>query len=105
VRFLRGAVCCVCERVVCARKCECVCLCVGVYRVLSYISAAEAGGAQILLDGRSWAKSQQKGFWVGPTVILHNNRNDAALKDEIFGPVLSVYKVSSMLSLYYQHPQ
>jgi acyl-CoA reductase-like NAD-dependent aldehyde dehydrogenase len=80
-----------------------VCMRVVVYRVLSYISAAEAGGAQILLDGRSWAKSQQKGFWVGPTVILHNNRNDAALKDEIFGPVLSVYKVSSVLTLYYQH--
>jgi len=64
-------------------------------RVLSYIDQAEAGGARILLDGRSWAKSHEKGFWVGPTVILHTNRADAALQDEIFGPVLSILQVDS----------
>lgn len=63
-------------------------------RVLHYINDAEANGAKILLDGRSWA-TREKGFWVGPTVILHSNREDKALKDEIFGPVLSVLRVSS----------
>lgn len=63
-------------------------------RVLHYIADSEANGAKILLDGRSWA-TREKGFWVGPTVILHTNGEDKALKDEIFGPVLSVYRVST----------
>jgi malonate-semialdehyde dehydrogenase (acetylating) / methylmalonate-semialdehyde dehydrogenase len=63
-------------------------------RVLQYIKESEEGGAQILLDGRGWA-STAKGFWVGPTIILHNNKADRALHEEIFGPVLSVIRVSS----------
>lgn len=47
---------------------------------------SESGGAKILLDGRSWAE-RAPGYWVGPTVILHTNLQDQALKDEIFGPV------------------
>ncbi|RHY25820.1 hypothetical protein DYB32_008078 [Aphanomyces invadans] len=35
------------------------------------------------------------GYWVGPTVLLHTNPSDAALHDEIFGPVISVYQVDS----------
>jgi malonate-semialdehyde dehydrogenase (acetylating)/methylmalonate-semialdehyde dehydrogenase len=64
-------------------------------RVLSYINNAEASGARILLDGRSWATSHDKGFWIGPTVILHSSTQDAAMQDEIFGPVLSIYKAES----------
>ncbi|RLN53211.1 hypothetical protein BBJ29_000533 [Phytophthora kernoviae] len=63
-------------------------------RVLKYINEAEATGVKVLVDGRSWAK-ESNGYWVGPTVLLHTNANDAALKDEIFGPVLSVYCVKS----------
>lgn len=63
-------------------------------RVLKYINEAEASGVKVLVDGRSWAK-QWGGFWVGPTVLLHSSPNDAAIKDEIFGPVLSVYRVKS----------
>ena len=37
----------------------------------------------------------RNGFWVGPTIILHQNRDDAALHDEIFGPVLSILVVES----------
>jgi acyl-CoA reductase-like NAD-dependent aldehyde dehydrogenase len=64
-------------------------------RVLKYIDEAEANGAQILLDGRSWASSHPDGFWVGPTIILHNSATDPAMQDEIFGPVLSILKVDS----------
>jgi len=69
-------------------------------KIVKYIDESEAGGAQILLDGRSWSKDTsneltKKGFWVGPTVILHKNKADAALHDEIFGPVLSIYSCSS----------
>ncbi|GBG33263.1 Aldehyde dehydrogenase [Hondaea fermentalgiana] len=62
-------------------------------RILSYIEEAEAGGAKILLDGRSWQSAQPKGTWLGPTVILHTKKTDRALQDEIFGPVLSVLEV------------
>lgn len=64
-------------------------------RILRYIDEAEAGGAKVLLDGRGWAKSQPQGTWVGPTILLHTSHTDAALQDEIFGPVLSVIRVGS----------
>mmetsp|Transcript_3050 Transcript_3050/g.3633 ORF Transcript_3050/g.3633 Transcript_3050/m.3633 type:complete len:491 (+) Transcript_3050:155-1627(+) len=62
-------------------------------RILKYIDEAEAAGAKILLDGRDWA--EKEGSWVGPTIILHSNPADAALHDEIFGPVLSVLVVAN----------
>ncbi len=62
-------------------------------RIIGFIDEAEKGGAKILLDGRSWAS--REGSWVGPTVILHTNPADRALHHEIFGPVISVLKVSS----------
>lgn len=64
-------------------------------RVLKYISEAEASGCKILLDGRAWATTHPSGNWVGPTIILQNSKDDPAIKDEIFGPVLSVLRVSS----------
>jgi malonate-semialdehyde dehydrogenase (acetylating)/methylmalonate-semialdehyde dehydrogenase len=63
-------------------------------RMLKYVNDAEVGGAKILLDGRSWAK-KEKGTWFGPTIILHENETDAALQDEIFGPVISCLRVKS----------
>eukprot|EP01036_Dinobryon_divergens_P032058 gene32058-41575_t len=64
-------------------------------RVLQYIDEAESSGCKILLDGRKWAVSHPVGNWVGPTIILQNSREDPAMIDEIFGPVLSVLRVSS----------
>ena len=124
----------------------------GKERCIKYISEAEANGATILLDGRSWC-DRSPGNWVrmrvykcalyyfcladhcgavlasagnpsrslslsaancdrclphpapapmlptpaqiGPTVILHRSKEDRAMHDEIFGPVISVYVVSS----------
>jgi acyl-CoA reductase-like NAD-dependent aldehyde dehydrogenase len=63
-------------------------------KITSYIETSEQCGARILVDGRSWTKRLTKGFWIGPTVILHNNKEDKALHDEIFGPVLSIYQCS-----------
>lgn len=59
-------------------------------KITQYIDQAEAAGAQILLDGRHW--TQAEGWWVGPTVIKHKNKSDAALHEEIFGPVISIYE-------------
>ena len=41
-----------------------------------------------------WAEDKS-GFWVGPTVMLHTSASDAAMQDEIFGPVLSVIQVDT----------
>jgi methylmalonic acid semialdehyde dehydrogenase len=62
-------------------------------RILDFIIEAESSGdAKIVLDGRSWAG--QDGFWVGPTILHHNNNRKArALHEEIFGPVLSILHV------------
>lgn len=63
-------------------------------RNLRYINEAEArDGAEVMVDGRSW--SSMKGFWVGPTILMHKSAKDAAVVDEIFGPVLSVVKVNT----------
>lgn len=66
-------------------------------RVLSYIQEAEQSKtASILLDGRALgAAHSSKGWWMGPTILLHTDKADRALHDEIFGPVLSVIRVSS----------
>mmetsp|Transcript_43187 Transcript_43187/g.124842 ORF Transcript_43187/g.124842 Transcript_43187/m.124842 type:complete len:509 (+) Transcript_43187:202-1728(+) len=62
-------------------------------KIISYIEDAEKSGAKILLDGRSWKK--EKGSWIGPTIILHSSPNDKTMKEEVFGPVLSVYEAST----------
>lgn len=66
-------------------------------RITRYVTEAEKSGAQILLDGRAWAGKAKAGagFWFGPTIILHSSPDCAAMQEEIFGPVLSVCRVSS----------
>lgn len=67
-------------------------------KIHKYVNEAEANGAKILLDGRKWATSvEEGGCWVGPTIIMHSSKDDAAIKEEIFGPVLSVYVAKSWL--------
>jgi len=58
-------------------------------KILGYIGRPEH---KILLDGRGWAEKHTEGFWVGPTVLMHSNSSDAAMREEIFGPVLSIYE-------------
>lgn len=70
-------------------------------KITKYITEAEEGGAKILLDGRKWtnkkrsSNGESSGTWVGPTIIQHSSAKDAAIQEEIFGPVLSVLEVSS----------
>ena len=64
-------------------------------KILRYINeAVDRDGAEILVDGRSWA-DKEKGFWVGPTIIKHKSAKDAACREEIFGPVLSIVEVAT----------
>jgi len=66
-------------------------------KIQSYINKSRLEGAEILLDGIPWATSsgQAGGNWVGPTIIKHLSSDDVAMKEEIFGPVLSVYHASN----------
>jgi malonate-semialdehyde dehydrogenase (acetylating)/methylmalonate-semialdehyde dehydrogenase len=66
-----------------------------VERIHKYISEAETrDGALIRVDGRGW--QQGGGFWVGPTVMEHKSARDPAVREEIFGPVLSVVRVHNL---------
>merc|ERR1719468_1023138 len=63
-------------------------------KILRYINEAEKrDGAEVLVDGRAWA--DKSGFWVGPTILKHKSAKDAAVREEIFGPVLSVVEVAT----------
>ena len=65
-------------------------------KIMGYIEDAEKCGAEILLDGRPWAsKPGCSGNWVGPTIIKHKQSSDKTMNEEVFGPVLSIYSVSS----------
>jgi malonate-semialdehyde dehydrogenase (acetylating) / methylmalonate-semialdehyde dehydrogenase len=64
-------------------------------KIISYIEDAERNGAKVLLDGRNWKGARQGGNWVGPTIIHHISSGDKTMKEEVFGPVLSLYETSS----------
>jgi acyl-CoA reductase-like NAD-dependent aldehyde dehydrogenase len=66
-------------------------------KIISYIEDAENSGAKLLLDGRDWKEKHGSdgGNWIGPTIILHQSPNDKTMKEEVFGPVLSVHQVAS----------
>ncbi|GAX11872.1 hypothetical protein FisN_20Lh071 [Fistulifera solaris] len=64
-------------------------------KIQKYIQeATEQCGATLLLDGRTW-NQPGGGQWIGPTIVLHQSCNDAMMKEEVFGPCLSVYKCAS----------
>jgi malonate-semialdehyde dehydrogenase (acetylating)/methylmalonate-semialdehyde dehydrogenase len=65
-------------------------------RVASYIDIAETDGARVVLDGRDVeVDGAAEGFWLGPTLIDDVPTASRVYTDEIFGPVLSVVRVSS----------
>ncbi|MGC1243745.1 MAG: CoA-acylating methylmalonate-semialdehyde dehydrogenase [Chryseosolibacter sp.] len=65
-------------------------------RIERYITEAEAQGAKILVDGRNVVvKGKEGGFYVGPTIIDYVKPEMAVAREEIFGPVLSIVRVSN----------
>ncbi|MCC2670486.1 MAG: methylmalonate-semialdehyde dehydrogenase, partial [Armatimonadetes bacterium] len=75
-------------------------------RILGYIDRAAARGARLRLDGRGAASAVRSdgaapegaadGYYVGPTVLDGLAAEDECLRDEIFGPVLSVIRVDTL---------
>ncbi|KAF5369841.1 hypothetical protein D9758_001136 [Tetrapyrgos nigripes] len=61
-------------------------------RVWSYIESGKAEGAKIVLGGE---KRSGKGFFVDPTIFAEIRPDMKIVKEEIFGPVLSVGKFST----------
>ena len=72
-------------------------------RVVSYLEAGVADGAELAVDGREHTvageapdgHSTTDGFWLGPTLFDHVKPGMSVYDDEIFGPVLSVVRVGS----------
>lgn len=64
-------------------------------RIRGYIDDAEKRGAKIVLDGRG-QKGTDSGYWVGPTIIDNASTELPAVREEIFGPVLTVVRVPNL---------
>ncbi len=65
-------------------------------KVASYIDAGVNVGAKLVVDGRNpKVNGAAEGFWLGPTLFDQVTPEMSIYKDEIFGPVLSVIRVSS----------
>ncbi len=65
-------------------------------KVASYIDIAKNDGALVVVDGRDVnPDGDTRGYWLGPTLIDKVPTSSKVYQDEIFGPVLSVVRVSS----------
>jgi phenylacetaldehyde dehydrogenase len=56
-------------------------------RVLSYIAAGDAQGAQLVTGGK---RIDSEGFFVEPTLMVRARADMSLMQDEVFGPVLGV---------------
>ena len=64
-------------------------------KVASYVDVAATDGASVVVDGRGdEVDGDAEGFWMGPTLLDRLPTTSSAYTDEIFGPVLSVVRVS-----------
>ncbi|HWC82336.1 MAG TPA: CoA-acylating methylmalonate-semialdehyde dehydrogenase [Pseudonocardiaceae bacterium] len=62
-------------------------------KVVSYVDAGLAAGAELAVDGRDHEiDGDPGGFWLGPTLFDRVTPEMSVYTDEIFGPVLSVLR-------------
>ena len=74
-------------------------------KVIGYIDAAGRDGASVVVDGRQGVPAE--GFFVNPSLLDNVRPGMSCYDDEIFGPVLSVVRVSGYeegLDLINQNP-
>ncbi len=65
-------------------------------RVAGFVASGEDAGAKLVVDGRDVSpRGDADGFWLGPTLFDHVTPEMDIYREEIFGPVLSVVRVSS----------
>ncbi|MFB8734765.1 aldehyde dehydrogenase family protein [Bacillus sp. SL00103] len=65
-------------------------------RTLHYIQSGIEEGASLIRDGRKDHETNGKGYFVGPTIFDHVTNQMKIWQDEIFAPVLSIVRVSSL---------
>jgi malonate-semialdehyde dehydrogenase (acetylating)/methylmalonate-semialdehyde dehydrogenase len=66
-------------------------------RIEGLISSADRDGAEIVVDGRGYTvPGHENGFFVGPTVIDRVAPEHEVYREEVFGPVLDVVRVSGL---------
>ena len=66
-------------------------------RIVGLIDAGERQGARVAVDGRRLVvEGHERGFFVGPTVLDTVTPTMDVYREEIFGPVLSVLRCSSV---------
>ncbi|KAN0126573.1 Aldehyde/histidinol dehydrogenase [Russula decolorans] len=58
------------------------------YKIIGYIQKGKEAGGEILIGGNA---DISKGYYVEPTVILTKDPKSVTMREEIFGPVLTVY--------------
>lgn len=71
-------------------------------RVKGYIGKGVEEGAELVIDGRERAATEQtfddndlsNGFFIGPTLFDHVTKDMVIYTDEIFGPVLSIVRAA-----------
>jgi malonate-semialdehyde dehydrogenase (acetylating)/methylmalonate-semialdehyde dehydrogenase len=77
-------------------------------KVAAYVDQATSDGASVVVDGREGEfDGEPDGFWMGPTLIDKVPTGSTVYTEEIFGPVLSVVRVSGYtegLELIYSGP-
>ncbi|MGC6455211.1 MAG: aldehyde dehydrogenase family protein [Coraliomargaritaceae bacterium] len=67
----------------------------GLQRVYDIIESTVSEGAELACGGRRPEGAQfEKGNWIEPTVLLNAQTEMTAMREEIFGPVLPVVKIS-----------
>ena len=65
-------------------------------RINDWIQRAVDDGAELVLDGRNPEGGDQKGSYVGPTILDNVKPGDPIVGEEVFGPVLAVVKVDTL---------
>ena len=65
-------------------------------KVRGYVDQGVAEGAKLLVDGRNFRGPQgyEDGFYIGGCLFDHVTPEMTIYKDEIFGPVLGILRVS-----------
>jgi malonate-semialdehyde dehydrogenase (acetylating)/methylmalonate-semialdehyde dehydrogenase len=64
-------------------------------RMVGFVDASEALGANVRVDGRG-ANGSPGGYWLGPTILDNVTPEMPAAGIELFGPVLSVVRVATL---------
>ncbi len=63
-------------------------------RVREYVDLGEREGAAVILDGRT--PPRPEGFYLGPTLLDRATGAMRVVREEIFGPVLSIVRVQTL---------